>query len=1036
VNSTDNGHDKGNLLIVDDELPSLRRLSDILVAEGYEVRGAPDGSTALMLVETEPPELILLDIQTPEMDGYRVCRQLKENENHRDIPVLLLGAPNEVEDRVKGFEAGAIDFITKPFQAEEIVARVNTHLELSRLRRNLEQQVAKRTEELLEQNEKLQMMKFSMDHALDRVAWIAPDGRLLYANRATYEEMGYPPEEVLTMSISDIDPNFPVERWAEHFQEVKKKGSVLFETQNISGDGKIHDVEVSTNYLKFDDQEFLCAFGRDITEHKRIENKLGQFKHIVETTGNPIGMVDRNLLYQYVNEPYCQAFNKSVEEIIGHSVPELFGRNFFEKFMEPYYKRCLSGNSVRYQTWFDFPGWGRRYLDVCYYPFREADGRVAAVVINIHDITESEELELNLGQSEARFRAFMDNYPAVIYIKDEANRHVYGNKYLLKSFGKRLDEFIGTNSYDFFPREIAKELEEKDQFVMSSNNPTQIEYPGKMLDGAIHWWRDIKFPIHLSPGIKLLGGIAVDITDRKRAEQALDERLRFEKLISNLSTSFIHAGGSEVDGRINDALRQLGEFLGVDRGCLAQFNEERSELRATHLWVAKGLERDEMFVDSVLNEKIPWVVNRILKREVIALNRFEEELPVEASKEREYGQKVGIQSLLVLPLTMSGSLVGLIGFDSLRSRVTWPEELVQRLRVVAEIFANALTRERAEAKLQEAFAKIKELKNRLEAENVYLREEVQIKYSHEEIVGQSQAVKTVLRQAEQVADTESTVLILGETGTGKELLARAIHNLSLRRGRTMMKVNCAALPSTLIESELFGREKGAYTGALTRQVGRFEVANGSTIFLDEISELSLEVQAKLLRVLEDGQFERLGSTQTIKVDVRIIAATNQDLAKAVMGGQFREDLYYRLNVFPITVPPLRERRGDIPMLVWAFAKEFGETMGKRIERIPQKSMDALQGYGWPGNIRELRNLTERAMILTKGSTLHIALPETMGPSKSKGVRLEEIERRHILRILEETRWRISGDSGAAKRLGLKPTTLRSRMEKLDIKRPH
>ncbi len=218
-------------------------------------------------------------------------------------------------------------------------------------------------------------------------------------------------------------------------------------------------------------------------------------------------------------------------------------------------------------------------------------------------------------------------------------------------------------------------------------------------------------------------------------------------------------------------------------------------------------------------------------------------------------------------------------------------------------------------------------------------------------------------------------------------------------------------------------------------MGRFEIANGSTIFLDEISELSLELQAKLLRVLEDGQFERLGSTQTIKVDVRVITATNQDLAKAVMEGKFREDLYYRLNVFPITLPPLRERREDIPMLVWAFVKEFGETMGKSIERIPQKSFDALQGYGWPGNVRELRNLIERAMILTKGSTLRIDPPKTPGSPESEGVRLEEIERTHILSILEETRWRISGNRGAAERLGLKPTTLRSRMEKLGVKRP-
>jgi len=250
----------------------------------------------------------------------------------------------------------------------------------------------------------------------------------------------------------------------------------------------------------------------------------------------------------------------------------------------------------------------------------------------------------------------------------------------------------------------------------------------------------------------------------------------------------------------------------------------------------------------------------------------------------------------------------------------------------------------------------------------------------------------------------------------------------------MVKVNCAALPSTLIESELFGREKGAYTGALTKQVGRFEVADGSTIFLDEISELPFDVEAKLLRVLEEGQFERLGSSKTIKVDVRVIAATNRDLAKAVSEGSFRQDLYYRLNVFPVTVPPLRDRREDIPLLVWAFIKECGEIMGKTIERIPRKNMDALQRYPWPGNIRELRNAIERTMILSKSTTVQVDLPKISDSTKPQSVTLEELERRHILGVLESTGWRVRGKNGAAELLGLKPTTLDSRIKKLGIQR--
>lgn len=303
-----------------------------------------------------------------------------------------------------------------------------------------------------------------------------------------------------------------------------------------------------------------------------------------------------------------------------------------------------------------------------------------------------------------------------------------------------------------------------------------------------------------------------------------------------------------------------------------------------------------------------------------------------------------------------------------------------------------------------------------------------------EIIGQSDAIRKVLLRVEQVAATDSTALIFGETGTGKELIAKAIHKLSSRKERTMIKLNCAALPATLIEAELFGHEKGAFTGASARQIGRFEAANGSTIFLDEIGELPLELQAKLLRVLQEGQFERLGSPKPVDVDVRVIAASNRNLAQAVKEGKFREDLYYRLNVFPISVPPLRERQEDIPLLVWAMVKEFSAVFGKTIERIPKKNMDALERYFWPGNIRELRNMVERAMILNKGPILVIDLPESAAAAISPTLSFQDMERRHIISVMERTGWRIRGSNGAAEILALKPTTLDSMMKKLGIVR--
>jgi PAS domain S-box-containing protein len=334
--------------------------------------------------------------------------------------------------------------------------------------------------------------------------------------------------------------------------------------------------------------------------------------------------------------------------------------------------------------------------------------------------------------------------------------------------------------------------------------------------------------------------------------------------------------------------------------------------------------------------------------------------------------------------------------------------------------------------LARAYEEIKRLKDQLEAENLYLREGLSSITGYGDIVGTSQAIRHVIVQAQQVAATDSTVLILGETGTGKELLAHFIHGQSPRKGRPFIIANLAAMPATLIESELFGREKGAFTGALTRQIGRFEAANEGTIFLDEIGELPSEAQVKLLRVLQNGEFERLGSSRTTRVNVRVIAATNRDLSAAVRDGTFRRDLYYRLNVFPITVPPLRERQEDIPGLVWAFIKEFEEKMGKPIDRVKRTSMAALQAHSWPGNVRELRNVIERSMILAKGQELRVALPESA--NTDAGVTMQDVERRHIRHILEMAGGRVRGKGGAAELLGLKASTLYSRMKKLGIGR--
>src|SRR6266568_3660096 len=417
------------------------------------------------------------------------------------------------------------------------------------------------------------------------------------------------------------------------------------------------------------------------------------------------------------------------------------------------------------------------------------------------------------------------------------------------------------------------------------------------------------------------------------------------------------------------------------------------------------------------------------------------------SEVMRYLRSEGIQTLCCVPLTTHGRTFGSLNLASRRGGTFTPED-VELLRQVSTQIAIAVENALA-------FKEIDALKNKLAEEKLYLEEEIRSEFNFEEIIGDSPALKRALAQVELAAPAGTTVLLLGETGTGKELFARAIHNLSPRRDRTFVKINCAAIPSGLLESELFGHERGAFTGAINQKIGRFELADRGTLFLDEVGDIPLELQPKLLRVLQEQEFERLGGNRTQRVDVRVVAATNVDLSKLVAQRLFRNDLYYRLNVFPIQIPALRERFEDIPLLVRYFVQRFSRTLNKAVEYIPADAMDALVRYSWPGNVRELENLIERAVLLSPGKELRIPLselkPSALGADSepassftslassnsltSSISTLEEAERQHILRALKQTQWRIAGPKGAATLLGMKRTTLQARMRKLGIRRP-
>lgn len=623
-----------------------------------------------------------------------------------------------------------------------------------------------------------------------------------------------------------------------------------------------------------------------------------------------------------------------------------------------------------------------------------------------------------------------------VSVLDRELRYIHVDDRMATIDGVSIEQHVGRPVKEVDPR-IALVLEPMLLRAIMEDRPVVdlvVEIPKAVKDLTTHHrtWQVCCYPLK-SDDRSILGASLVvqDITEQKLKEAAQVERLKFEALLSTLSATFINVAVSEVDGKIVQGLQKIVDFLGFDRSSVWRLDPDSGQMVCTHSYALPGIKQPPAILQS---GTLP-IWNSMVSRDEIFKVSNVDELSDDFEMEKKYCKEHGgIRSIMFIPASVGGVVVGFITFVSYRVKRDWPDDLIQRLRLLWEVYANALERKRADQQIQTALAEIQKLKDRLEAENIYLRDQINIEHQYDEIIGKSYAVRKVLLQVEQVAATDSTVLILGETGTGKELIARAIHNQSNRRTRAMIKVNCAALPAALIESELFGHEKGAYTGAVSKQIGRFEAANGGTIFLDEIGELPLELQTKLLRVLQEGQFERLGSPRPVDVDVRIIAATNMNLALAVKEGRFREDLYYRLNVFPISVPPLRERQEDIPLLVRAMVDEFGKVFGKTIERIPRKSMEALDRYSWPGNIRELRNVVERAMILSKDSVLVFDVPDSATTIISQTMSLEDMERMHIISVMERTGWRVRGKNGAAEILRLKPTTLDSKMKKLGISR--
>jgi formate hydrogenlyase transcriptional activator len=603
------------------------------------------------------------------------------------------------------------------------------------------------------------------------------------------------------------------------------------------------------------------------------------------------------------------------------------------------------------------------------------------------EIEERKQAEGALRESETKYRIVADNTHDWEWWRDPQGKFIYVSPSCKDVTHHTAEEFVAD------PDLLSRIIHPDDQ---SSFSRHVVDIEGKYFSGEMEFRillpdSSIRWIAHACQSVfdeqgRFLGhrGGNRDITGHKEAEKAL----------------------RESEERYRTLVETMNEGLGVtdERGVWTYVNEKFCKI--------VGYTYDEI-VGRPVHE---WLdeANRAILGEQLMKRRKGEQEPYEIAGIRKDGSPI---YALVSPKSIFGKNGEFKGSFA--------------------VFTDITARKKAEESLHNALSEIKALRDRLEAENIYFRHEIETRHQFENIIGQSNAFKYVLYRAEQVAPSNTTVLVLGETGTGKELIAAAIHQMSPRKGRPLVTVNCAALPSNLIESELFGREKGAFTGADTRQIGRFDVANGSTLCLDEIGELPLEVQAKLLRVIQHSEFERLGSSRTVKVDVRIVATTNRNLEEEVRKGRFRQDLYYRLNVFPLTIPPLRQRKDDIPLLVQVFTERFAREHGKDIAAIPKETMKALQDYDWPGNVRELENVIERAVILCSGPVLELT-DKLQNPAvlPSSNLRtLEATEREQIVKTLSETGWRINGKQGAAAILGLHPSTLRARMHKLGIRRP-
>lgn len=758
-------------------------------------------------------------------------------------------------------------------------------------------------------------------------------------------------------------------------------------------------------------EEITRSSSLELTDHDRWR--------ILESAPDAMVIVDCAGRIAFVNSHAEHMFGYSPNELLGQAVeilaPEVVRaahvRHRSEYSASPHAREMGSGLELqgRRKDGSTFP------VEIRLSPLDEPDGHF--VVSTIRNTTERKRVQEELRVSEERFRrlvAEVKDY--AIFMLDPEGKVRTWNEGAERIKGYRADEIIGRDYSCFYASEDIERGKPGEQLKLAAREGRSEDEGWRIRkDGSRFWASVVITALHDQDG-KLLGFSKVtrDITERKRVREAFILEVT-NVLLSSLDISKLLAA-------IGSCVRQVKPF---DYATLSIYDSETKKLRVHSVGVAPGTAPlpTGIFIP-ITGSPHGW--SYVSRKPLILKGSPEEQFPFELP---QHLVQASVKSGCWIPLIGRDGPLGTLNLFSLQPMAFLNEDLEtlgQLASQVAVALDNALV-----------FQRMVDLNSRLEKEKLYLEGELRTGTKFEEIIGESNVLKRVLKQIETVAPTDSTVLILGETGTGKERLARAVHDLGPRRQRAFVKVNCASVPAGLLESELFGHERGAFTGAIAQRIGRFELAHQGTLFLDEVGEIPLELQPKLLRVLQEKQFERLGSSRTLTSDVRIVAATNRDLVRLVASGQFRSDLFYRLSVFPVVVPPLRDRPEDIPLLVHYFLSKFANRLAKKVDVVSPDTMVALCRYSWPGNVRELEHVIERAVILSPGPELRISLVELSQSHEvvpKASATLEGIEREHILRVLRETEGKIGGPGGAAERLGMNRTTLNSRMQKLQISR--